>query len=57
MTTLTAEQAAHVERARVVLAEDPPSMYELGDMTARIGSLEWHLGEMLRLVGQLAPGK
>jgi hypothetical protein len=52
---LTAAQAATVERARKVLGGgEPPSMYELGDRAVRIGALEWYLGELLALVGQLA---
>ena len=43
-----------ISRARAVLAEDRPSMYELGDMAARIGALEWHLDAALRLAERLA---
>jgi hypothetical protein len=50
---LTADHAAVVERARAVLTEDSPSMYELGDMAARIGRLEWHVGELLALISDL----
>lgn len=56
MTLTTGQARCIVERARAVLAEEPPSMYELGDMAARIGRLEWHLEELLALAGQLAPG-
>ena len=48
---LTADQAARVERAREVLAE--PAVYEPAAMAGRIGRLEWHLEELLALVGQL----
>ena len=51
----TADQAARVERAREVLAE--PAAYEPADMAGRIGRLEWHLEELLRLAAQLAEGK
>jgi len=37
--TLTPAQAAAVGAARAVLAEEPPSAYELGDTAARIGRL------------------
>ena len=37
--------------ARAVLEAEPPSMYELGDMAARVAALEWHLGEVLALIG------
>lgn len=56
MTTtasLTADQAARVEDARAVLAGEPVSMYELGDLANRIGRLEWHVGELLALIGEL----
>jgi len=49
---LTAGQAQHVERARAVLT-DPPA-HEPAGMTDRIGRLEWHLGELLALIGELA---
>ncbi len=55
MTTaasLTPGQAQRVEAARRVLA-DPPA-HEPMDMAARIGRLEWHLGELLALVAELA---
>ena len=50
---LRPDQAQRVERARQVLAGQSPSMYELADMAGRIGSLEWHLEELLSLVGEL----
>jgi hypothetical protein len=53
---LTADQAVIVGQARAALSQEPPSMYELADMAGRIGALEWHLGELLALVGQLADG-
>jgi len=49
---LTNGQAQHVERARAVLT-DPPA-YEPADMAARIGRLEWHLQELLALIGELS---
>jgi len=52
--SLTAADRDTIDRAREVLAEEPPSLYELGDMAARIGRLEWHLGELLRLAGRAA---
>ena len=51
---LIPDQQQRIDRARAVLAEDSPSMYELADMAARIGALEWHLGELLALAGELA---
>jgi hypothetical protein len=42
-----------IDRAREVL-EESPSLYEPGDMAERIGRLEWHLGEMLRLAARAA---
>ncbi len=58
MTTATArltpDQQQSVDRARAVLAGESPSMYELADMAARIGQLEWHLGELLALVSDLS---
>jgi hypothetical protein len=54
---LTADQAQRADRARQVLAEQSPSMYELVDMAERIGRLEWHLGELLALVDELAAAK
>ncbi len=51
-----ADRATTVGRAREVLEEAPPSLYELGGMAARIGRLEWHLGELLALVAERAAG-
>jgi hypothetical protein len=50
----TPADRAIIDRAREVLQEESPSMYELGDMAERIGRLEWHLGEMIRLAGRAA---
>ena len=49
---LTANQAARIERARTVLAE--PQTYEPADMAGRIGRLEFHIEELLALVGNLS---
>lgn len=49
---LTPDLAKRVERARAVL--DEPHDYEPADMAARIGKLQWHLGELLALVGELS---
>lgn len=51
---LTPDQIQRVERARAVLAEEQPSMYELADMAGRIGRLEWHVQELLSLAEELA---
>ena len=51
---LTPGQQQRIDRARAMLAKDSPSLYELGDMAARVGALEWHLGELLALAGELA---
>jgi hypothetical protein len=50
---LTPDQAQRIDRARAVLAEPPA--YEPADMVGRIGRLEWHVQELLSLVGELAP--
>ncbi len=36
---------------------DQPHGYEPAEMAARIGALEWHLQELLSLVGELAAAK
>ena len=51
-TSLTPGQQQRVDRAREVLTG--PAVYELTAMAARIGALEWHLGEVLALVDELA---
>jgi hypothetical protein len=56
---LTAEQAARVRLARQALAADtltgPQDTADaIARLAARTGVLEWHLGELLALVGQLA---
>lgn len=48
---LTPDQAQRAERARAVLAEKHG--YEPANMAGRIGRLEWHLQELLALVGEL----
>jgi hypothetical protein len=55
MTTtaaLTPDQQQRVDRACEVLTG--LTSYEPLDMAARIGSLEWHLAELLALVGDMA---
>lgn len=39
-----------IDQAREALNQPRPSLYELADMASRIGALEWHLGELLRLI-------
>jgi hypothetical protein len=50
---LTTDQAQRIERARVVLAEESPSTYEPADMAGRLGRLEWHVQELLSLIGEI----
>ncbi len=50
---LTESDRAVIDRAREVLAEESPGMYELAGMAARVGALEWHLGELLALAERL----
>lgn len=49
---LTATQQLVIDGARRVLAAKHG--YETADLAARIGALEWHVGDLLALVGQLA---
>ena len=50
---LTSHQQGRLDAAAEVLAEEPPSLYELGEMAERTGRLEWHLQELLALVREL----
>jgi len=50
--TLRPDQRIQVDRAREVLAAK--SGYEPLQMAERIGALEWHVAELLRLVDDLA---
>ena len=50
-TQLDRYQQASLDRAADVLAADHG--YDPDAMAYRIGQLEWHLGELLTLVGQL----
>jgi hypothetical protein len=54
LDALTPDQAQRADRARAVLAEQSPSIYELADVAERIGRLERHLAELLALVDELA---
>ena len=53
-STPTAADRDTIAAAREVLEEESPSLYELTDMAARIGRLEYHLGELLRLAARAA---
>jgi hypothetical protein len=48
---IAADQQATVSRAREALGR--PSGYETADLAERIGVLEYHVRELLALVGQL----
>jgi hypothetical protein len=52
-TRLTDADRATIARAREVRAAPAPSLYELGDMAARIAALEWHLDNLLAVVDRL----
>ena len=49
---LTPAQAATLDQAREVLAR--PHGSGTHELAGRVGALEWHLAELLALVGQLA---
>lgn len=51
-TALTALQAGIIDRAHEALNE--PHGHDPYDLAKRIGVLEWHLKDVLVLVGQLA---
>lgn len=51
-SSLTPGQQQQADRAREVLAAEHG--YDLASMAGRLGVLEWHLGEMLALIGQLS---
>lgn len=54
---LAPHQKLVIDAARDTLTDPPVSMYELGDMAARIRTLERYLGELLRVVDELTTGE
>ena len=48
---LTTDQQARVAAARELL--DAEHGYDAAELAPRVGRLEWHLAEMLALVGEL----
>jgi hypothetical protein len=54
---LNADQAAYVERAREALQSSGDKNLDILDRLAqRVGSLEWHMGELLAVIDQLTGG-
>jgi hypothetical protein len=54
---LTPDQAAYVARARKALDAGTDKNLDILDRLAqRVGSLEWHMGELLALIAELTGG-
>ncbi len=51
VSSLSGADRETIARAREALGGSPA--YDLAGMAARIGALEWHLGEVLRLAERL----
>lgn len=49
---LTKDEARRLQRARAVLASGETG-HDIGDLAARIGRLEWWLGDIVKLVESL----
>ena len=55
---LNPDQAARVARAREVLeAVEADQDFDPGSMAMNLGRLEWHVAELLRVIGELTGGE
>jgi type II secretory pathway component PulM len=53
MTSLTTDQERYLQRARQVLADADTAGPDVHSLAHAVGSLQWHLTEMIKLVEHL----